>query len=211
MVIERQGILGSITGRWTELKPGQVLWTDGTTSRSNNGRKNRRMYERGEYTSSIRVEDECTIEYFRAGPQFLYDLPYIDTYFGEEINKLARALNKRHPSMIFRYRERWDPSTNSSSTFQDQIPAQEEVRVDKNEDPRGYYRIMGVHPNFFYGLDEEEIQSRLKVCYRSAASVHHPDHGGDQEKMKLVNEAYEVLSDQSKRRDYRSDSIGDFG
>jgi hypothetical protein len=63
MVIERQGIiLGSIAGRWTELKPGQVLWPDGTTSRSDNRNKNRKMYERGKALNSIRVYDQHTIE-----------------------------------------------------------------------------------------------------------------------------------------------------
>lgn len=58
-----------------------------------------------------------------------------------------------------------------------------------------YYQILGVER----GATKEEI----KRAYRKLAHQHHPDKsGGDEEKFKQVSEAYQVLSDESKRSQY---------
>ena len=54
-----------------------------------------------------------------------------------------------------------------------------------------YYKTLGVSKN----ATAEEI----KKAYRKMARENHPDAGGDEEKFKDINEAYEVLSDQKKR------------
>lgn len=66
---------------------------------------------------------------------------------------------------------------------------------------RDYYEILGVEKT----VSEEE----LKKAYRRLARQHHPDlQSGDhqkkasEEKFKEINEAYEVLSDQEKRKRY---------
>ena len=66
---------------------------------------------------------------------------------------------------------------------------------------RDYYEILGVDKN----VSDDE----LKKAYRKLARQHHPDlHTGDQqkksaeEKFKEINEAYEILSDQEKRKRY---------
>lgn len=58
-----------------------------------------------------------------------------------------------------------------------------------------YYKILGVDK----GASEEEI----KKAYRKLAHKYHPDkEGGEEEKFKEINEAYQVLSDKSKRAQY---------
>ncbi|MFA7319497.1 MAG: molecular chaperone DnaJ [Parcubacteria group bacterium] len=58
-----------------------------------------------------------------------------------------------------------------------------------------YYDILGVPK----GASDDEI----KKAYRKAAHKHHPDKsGGDEAQFKKVNEAYQVLSDKSKRAQY---------
>ena len=47
------------------------------------------------------------------------------------------------------------------------------------------YRLLGVSPS----ADWAEIQS----AYRRKAKVHHPDHGGDEDAMRALNEAYQTL------------------
>ena len=58
-----------------------------------------------------------------------------------------------------------------------------------------YYTILGVER----GATKEDI----KRAYRKLAHQHHPDKsGGDEEKFKQVNAAYQVLSDDQKRAQY---------
>jgi molecular chaperone DnaJ len=66
---------------------------------------------------------------------------------------------------------------------------------------RDYYEILGV--------DRNVSDDDLKKAYRKLARQHHPDlHVGDQqkksaeEKFKEINEAYETLSDQERRKRY---------
>jgi molecular chaperone DnaJ len=70
---------------------------------------------------------------------------------------------------------------------------------------KGYYETLGVDKN----ASEEEI----KKAYRKMALQHHPDkNSGDtesEEKFKGINEAYSVLSDGEKRRNY--DMFGSAG
>lgn len=62
--------------------------------------------------------------------------------------------------------------------------------ADKN-----YYDILGVSK----GATDEEI----KKAYRKLAHKHHPDKsGGNEAEFKKINEAYQVLSDRSKRAQY---------
>jgi molecular chaperone DnaJ len=59
---------------------------------------------------------------------------------------------------------------------------------------KDYYKILGVPRN----ASQEEI----KKAYYRLAHKYHPDKGGDPEKFKEINEAYRVLSDPEKRRQY---------
>lgn len=56
---------------------------------------------------------------------------------------------------------------------------------------RDPYKILGVA----HDADRHTIQ----VAYRRLARRHHPDFGGDQELMAVVNEAWAVLGDASRR------------
>jgi len=65
-----------------------------------------------------------------------------------------------------------------------------------------YYEILGV--------DKSVSDADLKKAFRKMAHKYHPDKkGGDEAKFKEVNEAYQVLSDSSKRAQY--DQFGSAG
>jgi molecular chaperone DnaJ len=66
---------------------------------------------------------------------------------------------------------------------------------------RDYYEVLGV--------GKSASADEIKKAFRRLAIQHHPDRGGDEAQFKEVNEAYEVLKDDSKRKRY--DQFGHAG
>ena len=52
------------------------------------------------------------------------------------------------------------------------------------------------------GAGENASQAEIERLYKRLAREHHPDRGGDEERMKAINEAYGVLRDASARIAY---------
>jgi molecular chaperone DnaJ len=59
---------------------------------------------------------------------------------------------------------------------------------------KDYYNILGV--------SKDASQVEIKKAYYNLAHKYHPDKGGDEKKMKEINEAYQVLSNKEKRDQY---------
>jgi hypothetical protein len=57
-----------------------------------------------------------------------------------------------------------------------------------------YYSILGA--------EENASQDEIERLYKHLARRHHPDRGGDEEEMKVINEAYRVLGNVATRSAY---------
>lgn len=66
---------------------------------------------------------------------------------------------------------------------------------------KNYYDILGV--------SKSASEDELKRAYRKLAHQYHPDKGGSKEKFQEINDAYQILSDPNKRRQY--DQFGSVG
>ena len=62
-----------------------------------------------------------------------------------------------------------------------------------------YYQILG--------LTRSASSDDIKRSYRKLASQHHPDKGGDKGRFQEIEEAYRILSDPEKRREYDNPNI----
>ena len=52
------------------------------------------------------------------------------------------------------------------------------------------------------GVSKSASQDEIKAAFRKKAHEHHPDKGGNAEKFKECNEAYQVLGNAEKRKQY---------
>ena len=59
---------------------------------------------------------------------------------------------------------------------------------------KDYYKTLGV--------ERDASAGDIKKAYRNLSKKHHPDHGGDEEKFKEINEAYSILSNPERREQY---------
>lgn len=71
------------------------------------------------------------------------------------------------------------------------------------EEMKDHYQTLGV--------SREATEEEIKKAFRALAKKYHPDVAEDkkaaEEKFKQISEAYEILSDQQKRRNYDSGQI----
>lgn len=75
---------------------------------------------------------------------------------------------------------------------------------------KDYYEVLEL-TNEDKNLSEVEFKNKLKSNFRRLSKIHHPDKGGSEEQFKIISEAYDVLSDKTKRADYDNSKNNPFG
>ena len=64
------------------------------------------------------------------------------------------------------------------------------------------YETNGGDPYLVLGVSRDATTSEIKAAYRQLVKLHHPDAGGDSERILALNAAWELLGDREKRRVY---------
>ena len=59
-------------------------------------------------------------------------------------------------------------------------------------------------PYTLLGVDQSSSDQDIKQAFRKLAVKYHPDRGGDENKFKEINEAYDKIKTQEKRQQYES-------
>ncbi len=71
--------------------------------------------------------------------------------------------------------------------------------MDRFNPSRDYYEVLGA--------SEDASPREIERLYKRLAHHRHPDRGGTEDDMKALNEAYQVLHDEVKRKEYDSQRI----
>jgi len=74
------------------------------------------------------------------------------------------------------------------------MPGSSRRAAPDDEDEEDLYDVLGV--------DRDASKSKITSAFRKLAMKHHPDRGGNEEKFKEIQRAYEILSDEEKRSVY---------
>lgn len=61
---------------------------------------------------------------------------------------------------------------------------------------------MSMNPYEILGVEKSASKDDIKRAFRKKAHQHHPDKGGDPEKFKEINAAYQILNDDQKRQQF---------
>jgi hypothetical protein len=69
--------------------------------------------------------------------------------------------------------------------------------LDRHNEKKEYYAILGAR--------EDASPREIERLYKRLAHTRHPDRGGNEEEMKALNEAYQVLHDNLTRSKYDSE------
>lgn len=87
------------------------------------------------------------------------------------------------------YEKAFNTSGRSSQEILDKVnKARGRAKQAKSKD---YYKVLGI--------PRDADKKTIRKAFNKLAKENHPDHGGSQEKMSQINEAYEVLSDPELR------------
>ena len=66
-----------------------------------------------------------------------------------------------------------------------------------------YYQVLGV--------TENATKDEIKKAFKEKSKITHPDKGGSEEEFKKINNAYSILSDDEKKRQYDMQRQNPFG
>lgn len=108
-----------------------------------------------------------------------------------EFSKLARLYSSAVNEIQGILKEQ---ETKGESTRRPQEEFRGDLEKAKSEDQLGHFKVLGLKPNDFEGLNGNQIVAMINAKYRLAARKKHPDmQSGDSDGMKKINIARDAL------------------
>lgn len=104
---------------------------------------------------------------------------------------------------VFRHQPQEKAGNFNRNTFKEKATARDNFAQTDKGDSLGYFKALNLNASDLVGLTNEEVSKKIRSSYRAAASVAHPDHGGNHNAMVKVNRAMEVISNPSLRSAYQ--------
>ncbi len=121
----------------------------------------------------------------------------------DQVISAAPEPTKPNPE-VFRQRPQEKTGNSRHTYFKETIRAERSVPKTDNRDSLGYFKALNLNASELAGLSDEDATRKIRSGYRAAASIAHPDHGGNHEAMVKVNRAMEVVSNPSLRSAYQN-------
>ncbi|MFO7775488.1 MAG: J domain-containing protein [Candidatus Hydrogenedentota bacterium] len=90
---------------------------------------------------------------------------------------------------------------NRSGLWPEVLRSLRELRGERTDGPTSPGGGSGQSVEMCYkmlGLSPSASWAEIEKAYRRKAKIHHPDHGGDEDTMRALNEAYAVLKEMKR-------------
>lgn len=125
----------------------------------------------------------------------------------KDANDLRQIIRRQQQTITWLEEQLARTTAGQAKMYWEMQGARGETFVEK-EDPQGYFRILGLHPHAFDGLDEKTIQDMLKRQNNFYLRIYHsdlPENRGNLQaatNLALLTEALNLLSNPVKRLSY---------
>lgn len=125
---------------------------------------------------------------------------FIPNFMNNFLNRISKNKSNNYEEKIYEEYDIDDENEDDSHFYSEEEynkKVYENIKKEKMETPLLYKRL---------GIEKDATQEEIKTAYKKLAKKYHPDLNKDSngaiEIMKQINEAYDILSNEEKRKEY---------